>query len=319
MNRAHLCGEWADAVGHEAEAKSHVSFPEIDASSCFVPVRYAKGRAKPDPIPAGCGYPEGDEASADSLLALEREAARYDAIAAGSTSDLPLDLACDLPPAERTRAARINAATLRATAIRAKKTRWPYAAVSTFGYGSTEQEHTPLLDWRPGEPCPKLSPIEMGRLQPNVTRAGHAADAWHAGVAPVVTVSGGAVHSKVYEAWLLDFLVTCRMSVPADAVLVDPCADHTHTNVRNTASLVVALGGRAAYVVTDAMQAGYLQDWTTFDLIGGSIDQRSLRDFGYLAGSFRQASVGERWGFWLTPYRFWAEPKDGLGSVTCVR
>jgi hypothetical protein len=28
--------------------------------------------------------------------------------------------------------------------------------------------------------------------------------------------------------------------------------------------------------------------------------------------------VGNKGGFWFTPYRFWAEPRDGLGSVTCV-
>ena len=47
-------------------------------------------------------------------------------------------------------------------------------------------------------------------------------------------------------------------------------------------------------------------------------DERSLRDWGYVIGSWRQASTGIRAGFWFTPYRFWAEPRDGLGSVTCV-
>jgi hypothetical protein len=35
-------------------------------------------------------------------------------------------------------------------------------------------------------------------------------------------------------------------------------------------------------------------------------------------GSWRQASIGIDAGFWFTPYRFWAEPKDGLGGMTCV-
>jgi len=107
--------------------------------------------------------------------------------------------------------------------------------------------------------------------------------------------------------------------VPATAVLVDPCADHTHTNLRNTGSLVRALGGRTAFLVTDdGLQSGYLEEWTSFDLIGGSIDQRALRDFGTSLGSWRHASPGMRAGFWYTPYRFWAEPESGLGGLSCV-
>ena len=80
------------------------------------------------------------------------------------------------------------------------------------------------------------------------------------------------------------------------------------------------LGGRQGYVITDtALQGGYLQEWTIFWLIGGSIDQRALRDWGYVLGAWRQASVGYDAGFWFTPYRFWGEPHDGLGGVSCLR
>ncbi|MBI2390350.1 MAG: YdcF family protein [Deltaproteobacteria bacterium] len=322
LKRSSLCGEWVAAVDHEAEWRSHVTFPETDPRSCFVRVRYEKDVPKAEPTPSSCGYPSPTseiEPESRTFAALEREALRYEAIANGAGSELPFDLSCELPKEERVRAAKINATTLRATARRAKEARWPYAAIATFGYGSKDQLKTPLPGWRPGQACPSLTTIELGRLQPNVTRAGRAADAWKAGIAPAVIVSGGAVHAEIYEAWLLDYLLTCRLGVPADAVLVDPCAQHTHTNVRNTGGLVVALGGRAAYVVTDSLQANYLQDWTTIDLFGGGIDQRSLRDWGYLLGSWRQASVGARFGFWLTPFRFWAEPEDELGGATCVR
>lgn len=308
LDRARLCSSWSEAT----EGLSHAAFPELDPASCYVPVRYGDGKPKPDAVPSHCGYPEPG-----TPAVLAREIARYDAIAAGSTKDLPLDLACDLPPDERKRAATINATTLRATTENDR--RYPYAAVSTFGYGAPMHEKSGLMKWRPGDACPTLAPLQLTRLGQNVQRAERAAAAWHAGVAPVITVSGGAIHSPVYETWILEYLLTCRLGVPANAILVDPCADHTHTNMRNTAGLVVALGGRSAYVVTTGIQVGYLQEWTTFDWIGGSIDQRSLRDFGYVVGSFRQASVGADHGFWLTPYRFFAEPKDGLGGVTCVR
>ena len=82
-------------------------------------------------------------------------------------------------------------------------------------------------------------------------------------------------------------------------------------------SLIEAVAGRTAYMVTDDLfQATYLQEWTLFDLFGGSVDQRALRDWGYLIGSWRQASVGIDAGFWYTPYRFWADPT--LRDFSCV-
>jgi len=106
--------------------------------------------------------------------------------------------------------------------------------------------------------------------------------------------------------------------IAGDRVFVEPCADHTHTNLRNSARWLDAMGARAAYLVTDDfLQSKYFQDFNGFELLMGSIDQRSLRDFGYVIGSWRQASVGMRSGFWFTPYRFWAEDPGGLGSLTC--
>jgi hypothetical protein len=297
-----LCSHWP------AHVTSHATFPELDAKSCFVRVHYPG--ARPDPTPPACAYPYES-----SRPVLEREVARYEAIANGATNNIPIDLSCELPDEERARAARINATTLRS--VLKKESKYPYAAVSAFGYGHPMHEKTPLLTWRPGDACPALNSLHLERLQPNVTRAELAAAAYHGGVAPVVTVSGGAVHSSVYETWILYALLACRLHVPTDAILVDPCADHTHTNLRNTGGLIVALGGRSSYVVTTGMQVGYLEEWTTWDLIGGSIDQRSLRDFGYLVGSFRRASVESDYGFWLTPYRFWADER--LANTTCDR
>lgn len=291
-----LCSSWPSAY------RSHATFPELDRKSCYVPVRYPG--ARPDPIPEGCGYTRPN---------LEQELARYDAVARGSNADLPLDLRCAMPPEERTRHAAMNAATMRAI----PQQTFAYAAVSTFGYGRPMQEKTPLMKWRPGDACPELNALSLSRIGQNRERAARAAEAWKGGVAPVITVSGGAIHSPVYETWILTYFLHCEHHVPLDKILVDPCADHTHTNMRNTAGLVVALGGRSAYVVTTGIQVGYMQEWTTWDLIGGSIDQRSLRDFGYLVGSYRQASVGAGFGFWLTPYRFWAD--DKLANTTCVR
>jgi hypothetical protein len=150
-------------------------------------------------------------------------------------------------------------------------------------------------------------------------RSERAADALRGGVAPVVIVSGGAVHSTVAEAFALMSLLQCREAIAPERILVEPCADHTHTNLRNSARWIDAMNGRAAYLLTDDwIQSEYFQDFSGFEFLMGSVDQRSLRDWGYLVGSWRQSSIGNNAGFWFTPYRFWAEARDGLGSMTCV-
>lgn len=316
FDAARACRDWRSATG-DGDAREHDSFPELDpARSCFVAVRYGDGAPRADPTPAGCGYPRGDADRA----AITRAADRYQAIASGDhRGPWPIELACALPDEARRAAAAHNARALRALARRTSARRYPYAAVSTFGFGNGQQGASALVSYRPGDVCPAIDKRGMRLFGVNVVRAARAAEAWLAGVAPVITVSGGAVHSSLVEAFLLEWLVACRLGAPSDAVLLDPCADHTHTNIRHTGALLRSIGGRTAYLVTDdGLQSGYLEEWTSFDLIGGSIDQRSLRDFGHLLGSFRRAAVGMRAGFWYTPYRFWAEPEAGLGSFTCV-
>ncbi len=317
FDAANACVDWRAGVSGDDAALQHDAFAELDpAHSCYVAVHYGPDGPRVDPTPQGCGYPR----NASTLDAIARAADRYEHIAAGDAVPLPIDLACALPADVRLAAARNNATTLRALAKRlATHAPYPYAAVSTFGFGIGAQSDSVLVPYRPGATCPALGKRDMDLFGVNIVRAGRAAEAYFAGVAPVITVSGGAVHSTLVEAFLLEWLLSCRLGVPANAVLVDPCADHTHTNIRNTGAFVTAIGGRSAYLLTDdGLQSGYLEEWTSFDLVGGSIDQRSLRDFGYLLGSWRRASVGMPAGFWYTPYRFWAEPEDGLGSFTCV-
>ena len=74
------------------------------------------------------------------------------------------------------------------------------------------------------------------------------------GVAPVVIFSGGAVHSQRYEIFLLAYLASCRFGLPRDRILLDPCARHTHENLRNSGGLLRLIGGRQAYVVTDDLK-----------------------------------------------------------------
>ncbi|MCA9619079.1 MAG: YdcF family protein [Myxococcales bacterium] len=319
VDRARLCGDWAEAVDScEGDATVHDSLPELDEGACYVEVDHRGSPARPLAVAAGCGYPRSPPAIVKRLLG---QAGRYRRVAAGAHDDLPAVLRCELPDADRRVAAAHNARTLTrlATRLAAPQPRYAYGAIGTFGFGSGEMGVSPLVPWRPGDTCLPLAKREVDRLGVNVLRAGRAASAYHGRVAPVITVSGGAVHAPLYEAFMLLHLLHCRFDVPDDAVLLDPCADHTHTNVRNTGSLVIELGARTAYLVTDdGLQAGYLQEHTGFGVIGGNVDQRALRDWGYLVGAWRQASRGIDAGFWFTPYRFWGEPHEALGGASCV-
>ncbi len=324
FDASEACGSW-DSATVELEAKKHVSFPEPAPESCYFPVAYA---GSPERIVAvsgaegACGYPRED-----SRARLTERAALYEEIARGRVTGkerpIPLELSCALPAGVRRAAARTNARTLRSLAAALPDERpepaYPYAIASTFGYGAGKHARSKLAGWGPGDACRALSAGDRSLLGVNVQRAARIAEAYRVGVAPLVSTSGGAVHSPLIEAFMLAHLASCDGGVPIDRVLVDPCADHTHTNVRNTGALVVGIGARTAYVVTDdGLQSVYLQEWTAFELLGGSIDQRARRDWGYLVGSWRQASRGMDAGFWFTPYRFWADPEDGLGSFHCV-
>jgi uncharacterized SAM-binding protein YcdF (DUF218 family) len=307
-----MCRSWPGAViARDGHARRHTSFPETNArAACFTPVTHDGRDVRVGAAPPGCRYP--DSASRRRVVAL---AAELDELAAnGGASPL---FPCALSTTQRAAALRQNADALRALA--AAEDDYPYAAVVLPGHGLAEQDEIALSGLLPDRGCDSLPERDLPRFGAMTARSAIGADAVRGGVAPVVIASGGAVHSHVVEAFALAHLLVCREHVPPQRILVEPCADHTHTNLRNSARWLAAIDARAAYLVTDdGLQADYFQDWSGFDLILGSVDQRSLRDWGYVIGSWRQASIGTDQGFWFTPYRFWAEPREGLGSVTCA-
>lgn len=314
FDTASACSSWRWATTN-ADARKHESFPEFSELGCFATVNYASGPERivsASDLHASCAFTP----SSQRRRLLER-AERYDAIARGERTSVPLELACALTPERRRAAATQNARTLRALAEDGRA--YAYGAGITFGYGDSEQNESGLSAWMPGDACTTLDPARRALLSVNVQRADRAAETFRSGLAPVVIVSGGAVHAEPVEAFMLTHLATCEGDVPLDRVLVDPCADHTHTNVRNSGTLVRHLGARTAYVVTDDfIQADYLQEFSGFELLGGSIDDRSLRDFGHLLGSWRQASRGIHSGFWFTPFRFWGDPDPEMRSFACA-
>jgi len=307
---ARACADWSQLTARDPYAAYHVSYPETDpVDACFTRVTHRGHDVRADEPPRGCAYP--DDAARARLVRLadylDREGAK------GTTTLFP----CALSPKQRAAAARHDAVVLRRLAV--QKGAFPYAAVIVPGHGLPEQSEASIVDYLPDDSCRALGDGDLRRFGAMVIRARRAADAIRGGVAPVAIVSGGAVHSRLVEAFAMLHLLTCVEHEPPVDVLVEPCAEHTHTNLRNAGRWLVEMDARAAYLVTDDfLQSEYFQDFSGFELLLGSIDQRSLRDFGYLLGSWRRASRGMKAGFWFTPYRFWAEPREGAGSFSCV-
>jgi hypothetical protein len=111
-------------------------------------------------------------------------------------------------------------------------------------------------------------------------RVALAAEAYHAGKAPLILLSGGYVHpaqTRFAEAIEMKKVLLAEYKVPEAAVLVDPHARHTTTNMRNAAREIYRYHlpmNKPALVVSDAAQTGYIA--------GQPFADRCLKELGYL-------------------------------------
>jgi hypothetical protein len=123
----------------------------------------------------------------------------------------------------------------------------------------------------PTDETTALSPAGADRVDLAVER-------YRAGLAPFVLVSGGHVHPDrtVYsEAIEMKRYLLDVHGLPESAVLVDPYARHTTTNLRNAARTMASVGislDRPVLVTSDPFQSVY---------IAAGIEQRAVRELGY--------------------------------------
>jgi len=121
-----------------------------------------------------------------------------------------------------------------------------------------------------------VSPIGVLRLQLAVER-------WRQGLAPLIILSGGHVHpnrSDYSEAVEMKRILTTRFGVPERAILIDPYARHTTTNLRNAVRLLFRAGApmdRPFLVTSSPGHAAYVADAGQNGLI-----ERSKRELGYV-------------------------------------
>ncbi|MGE0039998.1 MAG: ElyC/SanA/YdcF family protein [Vicinamibacterales bacterium] len=145
--------------------------------------------------------------------------------------------------------------------------RYPYAVILVPGAG-------------PDRPDVALDPWARLRLELAVAR-------YRDGKAPFIVVSGGYVHpaqTPFAEAIEMKRALMRDYGIPEHAILVDPHARHTTTNLRNTARLLFRYGfpaDKPSVVTTDRYQSAYIEN--------PDFGERCARELGY-----QPAAIGRR-------------------------
>lgn len=121
---------------------------------------------------------------------------------------------------------------------------YPYTAILVLGAG-------------PEDPCLAISP--EGRM-----RASYAAMLWQQHKAPFIIVSGGRVHpyhTPYNEAREMKAYIMEKWHIPAYAIIMEPHARHTTTNIRNTARIMLREGfpmGRKVLITSSESHISYV-------------------------------------------------------------
>lgn len=138
--------------------------------------------------------------------------------------------------------------------------RYPYSVIVVPGAGND----------RPGV---RISPSGKLRVQ-------LAAKRYRDGKAPFILVSGGFVHpsqTPYAEAIEMKRELMEKYSIPEEAILIDPHARHTTTNIRNAARIMYRYGmpfEATALITTDAGQSASIEN--------PGFEKRCLRELGYM-------------------------------------
>lgn len=164
---------------------------------------------------------------------------------------------------------RRNAADFEPMATTANKA--AVGRVKLIKWASYPYTHLLVPGAGPDEPGTALSGEGMLRCKA-------AARQYFAGKAPFVVVSGGAVHpfkTKYNEALEMKKYMINVLHLPENAVIIEPHARHTTTNLRNDARLVFRYGipfNKPGLIITDKYQADFIVN----------MDKRCLKELNYV-------------------------------------
>ena len=138
------------------------------------------------------------------------------------------------------------------------------------GENAAALRHLPSVDWNryrySAIMVPGIGPdLEGVRLSPmGLLHARAAAESYRKGLAPFILLSGGYVHPRktpYSEAVEMKRVLMDQFGIPAEALLIDPHARHTTTNLRNAARIIYRDGlpiDRPALIVGDPFQSHYI-------------------------------------------------------------
>ncbi|WP_454060663.1 YdcF family protein [Elizabethkingia ursingii] len=142
--------------------------------------------------------------------------------------------------------------------------KYPYASLLILGAG-------------PQVYGQKISP--MGML-----RSRQALRAYQKGLAPFIIVSGGRVHpfkTQYTEAVEMKHYMVEILGIPASAIIIDPFARHTTTNVRNAGRMIIDYGfPKDKWSLVSSSK-------THIDYVEKAMDKRSIKELGavpYIVG-----------------------------------
>ncbi len=168
--------------------------------------------------------------------------------------------------------------------------RWHYTAMIVTGVG-------------PETPDTALSPF--GKYHVRL-----AADRFARGDIALIIVTGGRAHpraTRFTEAEQMRAALIERYGIPADAIVIEPYARHTTTNLRNATRLLATLGApldKDALIVCNPGQSE--------TIAGAAFAQRNLTELGYVPGQVGERLSPNELKFRPSPLSLRVDPRDPL-------
>ncbi len=134
------------------------------------------------------------------------------------------------------------------------------------------------------------------------------------GWAPFIIVSGGYVHpfhTQNCEAMEMKKYLMQKLSIPESAIIIEPQARHTTTNLRNVNRLIYRYGipaDKLSVFVSTKSQV----DWVMDQLPNQNFDNRCIVELGYLPYRDKKRISGQDMSFYPTRESLHMDPYDPL-------
>ena len=137
-----------------------------------------------------------------------------------------------------------------------------------------------------------------------------AADRYARGDVPFIIVTGGRAHpraTRFTEAEQMRTALIERYGVPADAIVIEPYARHTTTNLRNASRVLAAIGApfdKPALIVCNPGQSAMIAS--------PAFARRNLDELGYAPGTIGTRVSPTELEFRPSPLSLRVDPRDPL-------